>query len=76
MAAVADKKTVTAPFGNTEAMVRVIYDFAADAGDAIFDLSRKFGLSVEFVSQMKFHPRAICRSAIPVLLMRHLCICA
>jgi len=34
MAAVADKKTVTAPFGNTEAMVRVIYDFAADAGDA------------------------------------------
>lgn len=32
MAAVADKKTVGAPFGNAEEIVRVVYDFAADAG--------------------------------------------
>jgi hypothetical protein len=33
MAAVVDKKTVGAPFGNAEQMVRVTYDFAADGGD-------------------------------------------
>lgn len=32
MAAVADVKVIGAPFGNAEQMVRVTYDFAADAG--------------------------------------------
>jgi len=32
MAAVKAKKTVGAPFGNAEEMVRVVYDFAEDAG--------------------------------------------
>jgi len=32
MAAVAGKATVGAPFGNAKQQVRVIYDFAADAG--------------------------------------------
>jgi len=39
MTAVADHKTVGAPFGNASQMVRVIYDFAADTGAAgAFDL--------------------------------------
>lgn len=32
MAAVKDKKTIGAPFGNAEEMVRVVYDFSEDAG--------------------------------------------
>jgi hypothetical protein len=32
MAAVKDKKTVGAPFGNAEEIARVVYDFAEDAG--------------------------------------------
>ncbi len=32
MAAVTDHKTVAAPMGNAEQIVRVVYDFAADAG--------------------------------------------
>ena len=32
MAAVADVKVIGAPFGNAEQIVRVTYDFAADAG--------------------------------------------